>query len=70
MKKLGLFQVAHKTWIEFLEGYNVFYSAPLDLDMEMLAALPDAYKAIIPEDGGPSLTPEIYRRFSSRLQAA
>jgi hypothetical protein len=36
MKKLGLFQVGHKTWIEFLEGYKVFNSAPLDLDMEML----------------------------------
>jgi putative ATP-dependent endonuclease of OLD family len=47
-----------KTWIEFLEGHNVFYSAPLDLDMEMLATFPDAYKAIIPEGGGPSLTPD------------
>jgi putative ATP-dependent endonuclease of OLD family len=26
--------------------------------MEMLAAFPDAYKAIIPKGGGPSLTPE------------
>lgn len=47
-----------KAWVEFLEGHNVFYSAPLDLDMEMLAAFPDAYKAIIPEGGGPSLTPD------------
>jgi putative ATP-dependent endonuclease of the OLD family len=47
-----------KTWVNFLEGYNVFYSAPLDLDMEMLSAYPTAYEAIIPEGGGPSLTPD------------
>jgi putative ATP-dependent endonuclease of OLD family len=47
-----------KTWVSFLEGYNVFYSAPLDLDMEMLSAYPAAYEAIIPTGGGPSLTPD------------
>ncbi|WP_050626000.1 ATP-dependent nuclease [Bradyrhizobium viridifuturi] len=47
-----------KTWVSFLEGYDVFYSAPLDLDMEMLSAFPAAYEAIIPKDGGPSLTPD------------
>jgi len=47
-----------KTWVNVLEPYGVFYSAPLDLDMEMLAAFPDAYKAIIPKGGGPSLTPD------------
>lgn len=47
-----------KSWVELLEGRGVFYSAPLDLDMEMLAAFPDAYKAIIPKGGGPSLTPD------------
>ncbi|MGN8547195.1 ATP-dependent nuclease [Bradyrhizobium sp. 13971] len=47
-----------KTWVSHLEGYGVFFSAPLDLDMEMLAAFPDAYKSIIPKGGGPSLTPD------------
>ncbi|WLB53913.1 ATP-dependent nuclease [Bradyrhizobium japonicum] len=47
-----------KTWVSFLEGYNVFYSAPLDLDMEMLSAFPDAYEAVIPKGGGPSLKPD------------
>lgn len=47
-----------KTWVSFLEGHNVFYSAPLDLDMEMLSAYPSAYEAIIPTGGGPSLTPD------------
>ncbi|MGH6714372.1 MAG: ATP-dependent nuclease, partial [Bradyrhizobium sp.] len=43
-------------WIEVLEGKGVFFSSPLDLDMEMLTAYPDAYKAIIPKGGGPALT--------------
>ncbi|PIT03892.1 chromosome segregation protein SMC [Bradyrhizobium nitroreducens] len=47
-----------KTWVSFLEGYDVFYSAPLDLDMEMLSAFPAAYEEIIPKGGGPSLTPD------------
>ena len=47
-----------KTWVAFLEGYGVFYSAPLDLDMEMLAAFPKAYEAIVPKGGGPALTEE------------
>lgn len=47
-----------KSWVDFLEEQGVFYSAPLDLDMEMLVAFPDAYKAIIPKGGGPSLTPD------------
>lgn len=48
-----------KSWIAVAEDQgSVFYSAPLDLDMEMLAAFPDAYKAIITKSGGPSLTPD------------
>ncbi|WP_369810131.1 AAA family ATPase [Bradyrhizobium sediminis] len=47
-----------KSWVTFLEDHGVFYSSPLDLDMEMLAAFPDAYKTIIPKGGGPSLTPD------------
>jgi putative ATP-dependent endonuclease of OLD family len=45
-------------WAEVLEGHGVFFSSPLDLDMEMLTAYPDAYKAIIPKGGGPALTPD------------
>lgn len=47
-----------KTWIDLLEGHEVFYSAPLDLDMEMLTAFPATYEAIVPKGGGPSLTPD------------
>jgi putative ATP-dependent endonuclease of OLD family len=46
-------------WVKYLEeNHAVFFSAPLDLDMAMLAAFPNAYKATIPAGGGPSLTPD------------
>lgn len=47
-----------KGWVESLTPYDVFFSAPLDLDLGMLAAFPDAYKAIVPKDGGPRMTVE------------
>ncbi|WP_257169691.1 ATP-dependent endonuclease [Bradyrhizobium sp. SRS-191] len=45
-------------WIEFIASYGVYFSTPLDLDMAMLKAYPDAYKAAIPKGGGPKMTPE------------
>ena len=36
-------------WIDSLKKYGVFFSEPLDLDLAMLAAFPDAYAATIPE---------------------
>ncbi|EJW10846.1 putative ATP-dependent endonuclease [Rhodovulum sp. PH10] len=42
------------SWVTFLREYDVFFSDPLDLDMAMLKAVPAAYNAIIPKDGGPS----------------
>ena len=36
-------------WIDCLKNYGVFFSKPLDLDLAMLAAFPDAYEAIDPE---------------------
>lgn len=32
-------------WVHWLRANNIFYSSPLDLDMMMLTAFPDAYKA-------------------------
>lgn len=43
-------------WVDSLKQYGVFFSAPLDLDLAMLEAFPDAYKAIIPKGGGPKMT--------------
>jgi putative ATP-dependent endonuclease of OLD family len=44
-----------KAWTDSLKPYGVFFSAPLDLDLAMLAAFPDAYKAIVPKGGGPKI---------------
>ncbi|MBN9423948.1 MAG: ATP-dependent endonuclease [Candidatus Accumulibacter sp. 66-26] len=44
-----------KGWIDCLKPHGVFFSAPLDLDLAMLEAFPDAYKGIIPKGGGPKM---------------
>ncbi|MBX9757060.1 MAG: AAA family ATPase [Pseudomonadaceae bacterium] len=43
-------------WLEGLKSYGVYFSAPLDLDLAMLKAFPDAYAAIVPKGGGPRMT--------------
>jgi len=45
-------------WVKDLRKYGVFFSAPLDLDMAMLAAFPAAYAALIPGGSGPELSQE------------
>lgn len=45
-----------KAWVVSLKPHGVYFSAPLDLDLAMLEAFPDAYKAIIPKGGGPKMT--------------
>jgi putative ATP-dependent endonuclease of the OLD family len=45
-------------WIDVVKRYGVYFSAPLDLDLEMLAALPKAYQAVIPSGGGPRMKPD------------
>lgn len=43
-------------WInKNLKPNGVFFSAPLDLDLAMLQAFPEAYAAIIPKGGGPRM---------------
>lgn len=41
-------------WAEHLESFGVFFSAPLDLDLAMLQAFPDAYRALDKDERGPS----------------
>lgn len=43
-------------WTNVLQSYGVFFSAPLDLDLTMLATFPAAYKAAITKGGGPKMT--------------
>lgn len=44
-----------KGWVGSLKPHGVYFSAPLDLDLAMLKAFPDAYEAIIPQGGGPKM---------------
>lgn len=44
-----------KGWVDCLKPHGVYFSAPLNLDLAMLKAFPDAYEAIIPEAGGPKM---------------
>jgi putative ATP-dependent endonuclease of OLD family len=42
-------------WVLAMRKYAVYFSEPLDLDMSMLAAFPEAYKQCIPTRGGPRM---------------
>lgn len=42
-------------WIDSLKPHGIFFSAPLDLDLAMLNAFPEAYAATIPKGGGPKM---------------
>lgn len=45
-----------KVWLDyFQENFNVFFSAPLDLDLIMLEAFPDIYQGLAPYPKGPRL---------------
>ncbi|MCQ8239411.1 ATP-dependent nuclease [Rhizosaccharibacter radicis] len=46
---------ALRGWIDFLKKHGVFFSEPLDLDLAMLEAFPEAYEAVIPAGGGPRM---------------
>lgn len=45
-------------WVKSLEEHAVFFSAPLDVDLAMIEAFPDAYARIVPKGGGPRMTIE------------
>lgn len=45
-----------RAWVEALEDFGVFFSEPLDLDLAMLEAFPNAYDATIPGGGGPKMS--------------
>lgn len=46
---------AMKSWIERLENYNVFFSAPLDIDFLMLEHFSEEYKNILVGTEGPKI---------------
>lgn len=41
------------SWIDFLEKYDIYFSAPLDLDFMMLESFGDSYKSILSKREGP-----------------
>lgn len=47
-----------QSWIDMLEQYNVFFSAPLDIDFLMLERYENVYKSILDEKEGPRLMVE------------
>lgn len=48
-----------QSWIKHLENFNVFFSAPLDIDFLMLENFKENYKGLLEEKEGPRLTLEI-----------
>lgn len=44
---------ALQSWIDFLEGYNVYFSSPLDLDFMMLESFGEKYKSSLSKREGP-----------------
>lgn len=49
-------------WIDFLENYNVFFSAPLDVDFLMLENFETDYKGLLEGNEGPRVLVEIDRK--------
>lgn len=43
------------SWVNRLKTYQIYYSAPLDLDYLMLSHYTDFYKKEIPDGGGPRI---------------
>jgi putative ATP-dependent endonuclease of OLD family len=60
------------TWVTYLEGYNVFYSSPLDIDFLMLEHYSEHYKKAIPEGGGPRIPDKATspKEFETKLNSA
>ena len=46
------------SWIDYLERYHVFFSAPLDIDFLMLEHYTDIYKGLIGNNEGPYIMVE------------
>jgi hypothetical protein len=43
------------TWVQYLESYGVYFSAPLDLDFSMLKAFKEYYQRTVPTGDGPRI---------------
>ncbi|WP_434998211.1 ATP-dependent nuclease [Pectobacterium brasiliense] len=59
-----------KSWINFFEGYNVYFSYPYDLDWIMLNAFFDDYKKFIPQNGGPNIPEDDAPKYDQKVKSA
>jgi putative ATP-dependent endonuclease of OLD family len=61
-----------QSWIDRYAMYDIFYSAPLDLDFLMLEHYTARYKAGIPKNGGPEIPDEATEKdaFEKKLRTA
>jgi len=57
-----------KPWVKHLEGFGVYYSSPLDLDMAMLQRFPKSYIDTV--DGSPNFPPEPSEKFDLYIRNA
>lgn len=59
LEEMSEWDVSHvasmKTWLDWLEGYHVFFSAPLDIDFMMLEQMESEYKKSLDTTEGPRL---------------
>lgn len=60
------------SWVTYLAKFDIFYSAPLDLDFLMLTHYPSFYKKAIPTGGGPNIPDkeESTGKYDSKISSA
>lgn len=60
------------SWVKYLKNFDVFYSAPLDLDFLMLKHYPDFYKKAVPSGGGPRIPDKskALQEFEAKVESA
>ncbi|WP_138481356.1 ATP-dependent nuclease [Dyadobacter bucti] len=62
-------------WVNRVKNYDVFYSAPLDIDFLMLSSYEEFYKDAIPDGGGPAIPDpgddpdEFYKKIETAVRA-
>lgn len=56
-------------WLQHLESFDVFFSAPLDLDFLMLTSFPEEYHATAADGGGPQI-PQAEPAYANRIRRA
>ena len=66
--KDGWTQEKIESWTAYYEQFGVLFSSPLDLDMTMLEAFPDAYKALLAGAKGPQKPDDAARQTEAAVR--